>query len=123
MPRRKRSISVTFALCGLLNVLTIFGVSSGELKADAPVVLAAVATTATPINTQSIADVNVVVMHPGVRDYYSVGVAVRQRIAESAQRKQCYQRCLAPYQDCMRRGKSNAQCNQVIRSCRSACPQ
>jgi hypothetical protein len=57
--------------------------------------------------------------HPGVREYHPVAPAARQRFAQT--REQCMEACLGPYGDCMRAGHSQAQCNQVIRSCRAAC--
>jgi hypothetical protein len=118
MPQRKRSIGVTFALFGFLSALAVIGLSSGRLKADTPVAAATAATTPASMEIQAMAD-DFVARHPGVREYHPAGAAARQRFAQT--REQCMEACLGPYGDCMRAGHSQAQCNQVIRTCRASC--
>jgi hypothetical protein len=117
MPHRKRFLRITIALFVFLAVLGVIGLSPGRLKAHTPVAPGA-ATAAVSMEIQAMAD-DFVARHPGVRDYHPVSPAARQRFAQT--REQCIEACLGPYGDCMRAGHSQAQCNQVIRTCRASC--
>src|ERR1700737_628911 len=108
MPCRKRSTSVIFALYSMLTVLTIFGVSSGGLKADTPNTPAEVATTPAPIAS----DFNIQQPNPaehGEGIQPSVAgktlekdlLSNRYRLAQSNWR--CTNRCIEQTYNCLER--------------------
>ena len=131
MPRLPRSTSLTFALVfGFLSVLTIFGVSSGGLKADTLVVLAA----ATPPITPSLQNYGRVWDGVGGpledRDGSTRGLKfsesrnrAKHREAEE-QRARCQQRCKLDYSDCASATKGSGwkACVPPLRMCLGRCP-
>lgn len=124
MPHLPRSTSLTFALgFGFLSFLTIFGVSSGGLKADTPVVSAHVASTHTPF--ESVDRWNLGLRREtvsGVRGYYPPVVVAQYRKSEI---DLCFARCInskgMPLCLDRRISDDSPSCRAAIRECRNRC--
>ena len=134
MPRRKRLISVMFALVGILTVLTMFGVSSWGLKAGTPIVPAAVAMSFPTPPPQSIADVTNVESHRVIIAQYKEQKKKEKKITiappkqrppdfTQATRKLCQNRCAGNQTQCYRRESPGPfyRCQSQYRRCMSSC--
>lgn len=119
MPRLARSTSVTFALFGLLSVLTIDVLSSAGLKADTLFLSAAAA----PSITLSSHLVGPNIAPESVRTTGGSIVAdgrVSQRIIIAEKADYCTRACNARDFAC-RQARSLSHCAEQLRICQSSC--